>query len=609
MTKNKNQHQEMTAGSNKISRLWKEIKRRHVHRSLAVYAGSAFVFLEATTIIFPRWGFPDWTIDLVLWLLVMGALLTIVVAWIFDFTSEGVQKTLPVEEIQEGTKKGDSAAWKASTYISLIVIIALIIINLAPSGRGKKYGPIQSLIFLPFENYTGDDELEFLVAGIHSSLINDMGQVSALRVISAGTASTYKNSDYSIPQIASEIGVDAAVEGSLSYVGEDTVCVQLRLIRAFPVEKQLWVEDFRVAKNQILKFYNNITKKISSDINVALSPQEESLLADARTVDPDAYEAFLMGQFYWEKLEKESLEKALEYFELAIELDPEWADPYAGLANAWSLFGTFFGTLPKSVTIPKSHEYLDKALELDPNSAHAHYVKAISSVWAEFDWEQGEKSFLRSLELNPNNALCHAYYCHLLTILRRPEEARIHSEKALKLDPLKPLILTLASNLSPDNPDAIKNLEKALSIDPDFELAMIGLDDIHMNKASDEGDYDKWIEIWYKKVSRRGNWNEEGMTAVMTAFKKDGHIAAIEEMFRMNEKYPDQCFMSVTLKAERYIILGKPDKAMDCLEKGFDDREMFLSYIAANPRLYEPLKNKPRYIALLERMNLGSVLD
>lgn len=598
----------MTAGSNKISRLWKEIKRRNVHRSLAVYAGSAFIFLEATTIIFPRWGFPDWTIDLVLWILVLGALVTIVVAWIFDFTSEGVQKTLAAEEIPEGTKKGDSAAWRASTYISLIVIIALIIINLAPSGRGKRSGPIQSLIFLPFENYTGDNGLEFLVAGIHSSLINDMGKVSALRVISEGTANTFKNSDYSIPQIASEIGVDAAVEGSLSYVGEDTICIQLRLIRAFPVEKQIWVEDFRVAKKQILKFYNNITRKISRDINIVLTPEEENLLEEAREVDPEAYESFLMGQFYWEKLDPESMQKAIEYFELATKLDPEWADPYAGLANAWGLFGTFFGTLPKSVTLPRVYNYLDKALEMDPNSALAYYVKAINAVWAEFDWEKGEEAFLKSLELNPNNALCHAYYCNLLAILRRPEEARIHSEKALKLDPLKPLILTLATNRLPDNPAKIKNLEKALSIDPDFELAMVGIDNIQMDKAFDEGDYNKWIEIWYKKVSRRGVWNEEGMTAVMTAFKKDGYIAAIKEMFRMNEKYPDQCFMSVTLKAERYLILGETDKAMDCLEKGFDDREMSLSYIAANPRLYEPLKDNQRYIELLVRMNLESVM-
>ena len=110
---------------------------------------------------------------------------------------------------------------------------------------------------------------------------------------------------------------------------------------------------------------------------------------------------------------KSHRDKALEYFQQAIEKDPEWAEPYAGLANAWSIFGTLLRVLPKSVTLPKVYEYLDKAFELDPNSAKAHYVKALNEVWTEFDWEQGEEYFSRSLESNPNDALCRIYYAHL----------------------------------------------------------------------------------------------------------------------------------------------------------------------------------------------------
>jgi len=130
-------------------------------------------------------------------------------------------------------------------------------------------------------------------------------------------------------------------------------------------------------------------------------------------IDPQAYDAYLKGKYYWEKLDPESNQKALEFFQKAIELEPEWADPYSGLASAWGMFGSFFQTLPESVTLPKFYKYLNKALELDPNSAQAHYHKAINAVWREFDWELGEKEFLKTLELNPNDALARLYYAHL----------------------------------------------------------------------------------------------------------------------------------------------------------------------------------------------------
>ncbi|MCD6596998.1 MAG: hypothetical protein J7L04_04890 [Bacteroidales bacterium] len=298
------------------------------------------------------------------------------------------------------------------------------------------------------------------------------------------------------------------------------------------------------------------------------------------------------------------MKKALEYFELAIEIDPEWAAPYAGLANAWSLFGTLLRVLPKSITLPKTYKYLNKALELDPNSAQAHYVKALNAVWTEFDWEKGEKEFLRSLELNPNNALCHIYYAHLLMILRRPDEAIIQANLALELDPLKPIILTLYGGWLDDdnNQSRILRLEKALSFDPNFRLANIQLINISMYAAYDNGDYEKWIESWGKKV--QGHWDDEGRAAVLNAFYEKGHIAAIEEMFKMNEKYGNDCLMTASLKAERYIKLGKYDKAMDCLEKNYEMRDMSITYIATNKRIYDQLKDNPRYIELLRKMKL-----
>ncbi len=166
----------MSQSPGRLSRFWRELKRRKVFRSLAIYAGSAFIILEAATIIFPRWGFPDWTIDLVLWLLILGAFINVIIAWIYDITPGGMQRTKPLEEASTREKIPDSRGWKAATYASLVVIVGLVVLNIIGPAKTLRAGDIQSLLVLPFENFTGDDQLDYVAAGMHSSLIGDMGQ-------------------------------------------------------------------------------------------------------------------------------------------------------------------------------------------------------------------------------------------------------------------------------------------------------------------------------------------------------------------------------------------------------------------------------------------------
>ena len=155
-----------------------------------------------------------------------------------------------------------------------------------------------------------------------------------------------------------------------------------------------------------------------------------------------------------------------------------------------------------------------------------------------------------------------------------------------------------------DIQSATLHFEKALSIDPNFGFARGGLTNYHMHQAYKNGDYEKWIELWEQKVKAYGVWNEEGRAAVIKVFHEKGYIAAIEEMFRMNEKYGNDCLMTGNIKAERYLKLGKQDKAMDCLEKGYEMRDMYITYISTNKRLYVQLKDNPRYIELFKKMNL-----
>jgi TolB-like protein len=241
-----------------------------------------------------------------------------------------------------------------------------------------KAGDVQSLLVLPFDNFTGDDQLDYITAGMHSSLIGDMGQIGGLRIISKTTANIFKNLNLSLPEIATQANADAIIEPSVMCYG-DTICMQIKVITPFPAEKQIWMGEYKTEKSQILNVYNTVCKQIAQEIKITLTPSEEKILAQAKTVNPEAYDAYLKGQYYWDQLTPEALQMALEYFNKAIELDPDWALPYAGVATFW-IGVRQMGLAPSSITVPNIYKYLNKAIELEPNSANTHYTDALAAV-------------------------------------------------------------------------------------------------------------------------------------------------------------------------------------------------------------------------------------
>ncbi|MGB5242556.1 MAG: hypothetical protein WBN28_09160 [Lutimonas sp.] len=589
-----------------LKKFFSELERRKVYKVTIAYGIAAWVLAQIAGLISASFEAQPWVMQMIITILIIGFPVALTLSWIFDFGPKGIERT----EYIDGALLNENEPISVKLVIGMLVFIIIMVMagrwSFQQFGKVKKE-TINSIAILPFDNFTGNDSLAYFVSGMQASLIGDMQKIGALRVPSKTSSNSFKDVALSIPEIAKELNVDAAIEGSITCMGEDSICVQIRLIRAFPEEEQLWVQDYRIEKRQILNFYNKVTKQISKEIDIALTPQEDLLLAEARLVKPEAYEAYLKGLYYWEKLDEQSVNKALKYFQLAADLDPEWAEPYAGLANAWGVF-SFFGYLPKSVTLPKVYPYLNKALEIDPNSAKAHYVAAILAVWSEWDWEKGEKEFLRSIQLDPNDALTRMYYAHLLMILRRLDEANEQGKIGLELDPMKPLVLSLYGVLvwgtENDISAATRAFEKSLSIDSNFVFAMVNLLEIEMEIALKKGEHEKWIEFWNKKVSTSGDWNEKGREAVLQAFHENGFIASIEEMFRMNEIYGNECYMTGYLKAERYMILGNVDKAMESLEKDLKEMETMMPYISPKYPYYEQFKDNPRYIEILKKMNL-----
>jgi TolB-like protein len=546
----------MSGNPGKLSQFWQELKRRKVVHVITVYATAAFVIIELVNNVVEPLNLPDRTPTFVIILLIIGFPLAVILSWVFDLTPKGVEKTKPLSESQEGEKQVTPNGWKIATIVSFVVIIGLIIFNLVGGSKQLRAGDIQSLVVLPFDNFTGDEDLEYFVSGMHSSLIGDMGKIGGLRVISTTSSNSYKNADMSVPQIASELNVEAVVEAQVMCLG-DSICVQFRLISVFPEEEQIWIADYKEEKSQILNLYNRVTKQIADQVMIELTADEESLLAQVRTVDKEAYDAYLRGRSYWDDLSMESLTKALEYLNLAVEKDPAWAAPYAGIAQVWAGLAQM-GFATHEIAGPKIFENLNKALELDPDFADSHFINAVIGVWVEWNWEKGKKEFLRALALNPSDALSRVYYGHLLMILQRPEEARMQGQLAVDIDPLNPLVLSLYAvilNYLDDLQTAMVYLEKALAMDPEDYFA----NNIMEFSAKGCGEYEKSIEALKNYLPLHGIVTTE----IERTYNEQGFEPAYDKTLNLMEIAAQKGMYSPADLAMRFLIRGYHEKGMD----------------------------------------------
>jgi adenylate cyclase len=499
--------------------------------------------------------------------------------------------------------KNKSAKKRIFRSVSLYIVLLFLLLAGGWLIRNEFFvdqSTITSLVVLPFDNFTGDDELEYFVAGMHSSLISDIGKISALRVISKTTSNAYKDADKSMPEIASELGVNAVIEGSVLCLG-DTICFQVKVVSAYPEEQQLWVQEYRVEKSQILNLYNTVTKEISNEINVILTPEEERLLARSRTVDGEAYDEFMKAHSYWEDFSKESLDKALDYLNSAIEKEPDWAPLYAGLANTWIGIQQM-GYEPPSVSSPKIYENLNKAIELDPDLSDSHYLSGLIAHVMEWDWEKSEREFLKALAINPNDAQSRSLYAQLLCVLQRTGEGITQGRLALDLDPLNPYIKVWYGAILPcvgDYKTALELAETITATDPGHYLA----NNIIQFAAFYCQEYDKSIKAERYLLPAFGV-KEDDIKEIERIFNEQGIVKAYEKIMIHLEDFASNNPISPLDMAVRYMFVNQPDKAMDWLEKGFELHNPAMTYIATKMCNFAPLFNNPRFIDIVKKMNL-----
>ena len=281
------------------------------------------------------------------------------------------------------------------------------LLGTAPAPR------IESIAVLPLANLSGDPEQDYFAAGMHEALITDLAKLGGFkRVIARSSVMRYQDTDKPLPQIARELNVDAVITGSVLRSG-DRVRITAQLINA-ATQELLWADRYERELRDVLSLQNEIVAAIAREIQLQLTPQEQARLAIARTVNPEAYEDYLQGQFHWYKQSPQGFETALQYFELALEKDPNYTLAYTGIAAVWGSRHQH-GLGPTREAGPRAKAAALKALELDSTLAEVQHRLAAVRVWTDWDWEGGEAEFRRALEINPNYAGAHSAYSHLLT--------------------------------------------------------------------------------------------------------------------------------------------------------------------------------------------------
>jgi TolB-like protein/predicted Ser/Thr protein kinase len=457
------------------------------------------------------------------------------------------------------------------------------------------------LAVLPFANLTGDADQEFLSDGLTQEMITLLGRLhpQSLGVIARTSVMRYKKSEAPIDQIGRELGVGYVLEGSVRREGS-RVRVSADLIEVRD-QVQLWGDAFEREMSGILALQNDVAGEVAKALALKLLPSEQARLAKACPVNPEAHEAYLRGSFHWMKMTPGDLDIAEKYFHLSLEKDSSYAPAYVGRAFVWVVRNQF-GYAPPEEAGPKAKAAALRAIELDEDLAGAHEALASVRTWIDWDWDGASESWRHSLELNPNVASAQALYAHFLVIMGHGEEALIHSERAVVLDPFNPLFhgwYAFVLYMQRRYEEAIVAAREALLIQPDFPIATSALWVIMHELKGMEKEALK-AAIAFAKVA----YNDPRIEAALNEGCAQGGYA--EAMKRAAEgliaRLPEVFCLPFDI-ATFYAVAGEKDKAVEWLEKGLEVRDPVLPYIGCYP-CFDDLHPDPRFQDLLRKMRL-----
>lgn len=458
--------------------------------------------------------------------------------------------------------------------------------------------PTPSIAVLPFTNLSADKEQEYFCDGMAEEIINALTHVESLRVVARTSAFSFRGKEVDIREIGRKLNVGTLLEGSVQKAG-NRLRISAQLINVAD-GYHLWSEKYDRNMEDVFAIQDEISLAIVDKLKVKLLGAEKAKLIKRYTGDPEAYNFYLKGRYFYNKRTEEDMKRSIEYFERALEKDPKFALPYAGLAETYATFG-FYHWWPYEEARSKAKEFALKGLEVDDSVGETHGAYANYILWYEWQWAEAEKEYKKAIQLSPSDVEARHMYAHLLESSGRFDEAIAEMGKALELEPLSTNLNHCMAQIhffAGNYDEAIDLLQKTIEMDPGFPLQYFWLGRVYLQK----GELQKALEMFERGADfpTIGTMVLGGLgLAYAVAGRRDEAQGMLEQINNLSkERYVEPYYIAYI-----YMGLGNTEKVFDLFEQGFEEGDMHLFYLPIDP-IFDELHEDPRFKALMKKMGL-----
>jgi TolB-like protein/Tfp pilus assembly protein PilF len=579
-----------------------ELKRRNVIRFAGLYLVGAWLLTQVASTVLPMFGAPDWLPRSVVILLAIGFVPALIFSWVFELTPQGLKRD---EDVAPEESIAPQTARRMNRMIIAVLVLALGYFAVdkfvfaprrvsSPNDSSAAINP-KSIAVLPFDNLSRDPDNAYFCEGVQDEILTRLAKVADLKVISRTSTQHFKSTPENLPAIAKQLGVMHILEGSVQRAN-DQVRVNVQLINAM-TDAHLWADTFDRKLTDIFAVESEIAKTIAETLQAKITGSEKSSMAKTPTANPEAYELYLKGRFFWNKRSGVDLRKAIEFFNQAIGKDPNYALAYAGLADSYLLLPNYGGA-PTAEVIPSARAAVAKALELDDSLAEAHASLGLLDT-LDLRLERGITHLERAVQLKPNYATGHHWLGLGHLSLGHFDQAIAEGRRAAELDPLSVIInadlaWTYVSAHRLDEGEA--QARKTLEIDPRFFLTHYYLGGVQQAKGKPR----EAISEYQQAFDLNGDFYS--LAALGQAYARGGNTAEAQKILaRMNEEAKSH-HIAPYAWALLYLGLGDKNRALDELETAYQRGDTNYLFILKVDPLFDDLRGQPRFEALVQKV-------